>query len=168
MRIVGTGFRSGTVAVFDGVRVAARFDSRDTAHTTMYVETPPHAAGTIDIVVTNPDGLSDRMAGGHTYVAPETFDPNGEWAGEAWDGSHRGMLLVIQGGRLLRASCFGMTAVTPLTPAEPVTLAGGSFTLFQDGHEVMTGRSVASNEMIGTMNFGECGAMFWRASPRPQ
>ena len=106
MRIVGSGFQSGAVAIFGEVRVHPRF----TGATAMSIETPPQQAGTIDIAVANPDGQLARYAGGHTYVAPETFDPNGEWLGESWDGSHRLVGFTIQSGKLLRAHCIGLTA----------------------------------------------------------
>ena len=46
MKITGTGFNGGSIAVFGGVSVGARFDTRGVPFTTMYVETPPHACRT--------------------------------------------------------------------------------------------------------------------------
>ena len=42
MRIVGTNFRTGALAIFDGVTVTARLESTPT---TLVVETPPHPDG---------------------------------------------------------------------------------------------------------------------------
>ena len=162
MQIVGTGFRSGVVAVFDGVSVRPAFDSRDVGLTTMFLETPPHAAGTIDIVVTNPDGQSARYAGGHTYAAPETFDTKGEWVGEAQDGSHRLVGFTIQNGKLVSAYCVPSDGAVTLPLAEPINVIGGAFSV----SEIMSGRIASTTQMVGTMNFQECSFMSWRAYPR--
>ena len=77
-KIVGTGFRPGMVAMFDGIKVSGRFDSRDTSFTTFYTETPAHAVGTVDLVVINPDGKSHRVEAGYTYAPTDSFDPNGD------------------------------------------------------------------------------------------
>ena len=58
IKIVGTGFMPGMTAMFDDIKVTGRFDSRDTSFTTFLSETPAHAAGTVDLTVTNPDGQS--------------------------------------------------------------------------------------------------------------
>ena len=166
MVIVGTGFQAGVVVLFDDVAVVPRFDSRDTLRTTMYLETPPHAAGAVDIVVRNPDGQSTRNAGAHTYVPPETFDPNGTWIGGTFDGSHRDMKVVIQNGRVVRVQCFGGLPSAELTVSGS-TVVGGAFTVSLDDHEIVAGRMVAAREMIGTMNFSDCAPqMYWRAGPR--
>jgi hypothetical protein len=34
------------------------------------VVTPAHAAGTVDVVVTNPDGRTATLSGGYDYVTP--------------------------------------------------------------------------------------------------
>ena len=48
----------------------SRADStlRDTSFTTFYTETPAHAVGTVDLVVSNPDGQSHRVEAGYTYA----------------------------------------------------------------------------------------------------
>lgn len=38
---------------------------------TIRVTTPPGAAGSADVVVTNPDGQADTVSGGFVYVAPK-------------------------------------------------------------------------------------------------
>jgi large repetitive protein len=35
---------------------------------TIAILTPAHAAGTVDVIVTNPGGLEARLAGGYAYV----------------------------------------------------------------------------------------------------
>ena len=46
-------------------------------------ETAAHAAGAIDVVVTNPGGREDRLTGGYTYEPPDSFDFNGGWIAHA-------------------------------------------------------------------------------------
>jgi hypothetical protein len=66
IRIYGSAFQSGTKLTLDGVAVDSTFvDER-----TLTAIAPPHAAGSIDIVVTNPDGASSRLASGFAYVYP--------------------------------------------------------------------------------------------------
>ncbi len=77
IEIVGTGFMPGMVAMFDGIKGTAEFDSPATSSTTFYTETPAHAVGTVDVVVTNPDGQSHRVAAGYTYAPPESV--RSEW-----------------------------------------------------------------------------------------
>jgi IPT/TIG domain-containing protein len=166
--IVGTGFHAGVVALFGDRAVVPRFDSRDTAHTTMFLETPPHAAGPVDIVVRNPDGQSARAVGAHTYVAPATFDANGTWSGDAFDGSHRGMRVVVQNGRVVSTLCAGpLQPFVEIKPSAPIAIAEGAFTVTMDDHELISGRMVAPREMVGTMDVGECTQMSWRATPPP-
>jgi hypothetical protein len=40
--------------------------------TTITVTTPPHAAGLVNVTVTNPNGQSVTLTNGFTYVAPQT------------------------------------------------------------------------------------------------
>jgi hypothetical protein len=44
--------------------------------TTIHLSTPAHAAGTVDVVVTNSGSHADRLTGGYTYASPESFDFN--------------------------------------------------------------------------------------------
>jgi hypothetical protein len=45
--------------------------------TTITATAPPHAAGAVDVVVTNPDNYYARLASSFTYSA-QIFDPNGD------------------------------------------------------------------------------------------
>lgn len=63
VRIWGEGFQSGTTVTFDGRATPATLKGE-------YILTtaPPHPAGAIDIVVTNPDGRTSRLPKAFTYV----------------------------------------------------------------------------------------------------
>src|SRR5882724_7235266 len=76
--IKGAGL--GATVTFGGVAVQGRFDSRF-PNGLMLVYTPPHAAGTVDVVVTSMSGQPLTVPGAFTYAPPQTFDFNGSWAG---------------------------------------------------------------------------------------
>lgn len=64
-RISGTGFQPGATVTLDGnpaevrsVNSASLIDAR----------TPAHALGTVDVVVTNPDGQTARLTAAYTYA----------------------------------------------------------------------------------------------------
>ena len=74
--VAGTGFIAETIVTFDGI-VAKGFLSRGS----MYFDTPAHAAGPVDVVVTNPNAEPVTLAAAFTYASADTFDLNGEWEG---------------------------------------------------------------------------------------
>ena len=63
--IVGSGFRNGATVTVGGSPVSATVANFNEINATL----PPHAAGSVDIVVTNPNGESKQLTGGYTYVA---------------------------------------------------------------------------------------------------
>ena len=161
MRIVGTKFRPGAFAIFDGVRVNGRLDS---ALTTLFVETPPHTDGAIDIEVSNADGASTRVVGGHTYVAPSSFDLNGAWGGFQGNGDDRGFSFTVENGRLLSAFCDNATFAHLSIPLEgSVAVSNGEFSVYRDGRVVISGRIVSATETTGKTDFDSCSTL-WRAT----
>ena len=68
--ITGTDFVSGATVTLGGV--AADFVTFISS-TSLDVTIPPFAAGTVDVVVTNPDTQSDTLANGLTYLDPATL-----------------------------------------------------------------------------------------------
>ena len=161
MRIVGTKFRTGVVAIFDGVTVGGRLD---TARGTLFVETPPHPEGTIDIEVSNADGASTRVVAGHTYVPPSSFDLNGEWGGFQGNGDDRGFSFTVENGRLVSAFCDNATfAHIPIPLERSVAVANGEFSVSAGERVVLSGRIVSATEAIGKMDFDTCSTL-WRAT----
>jgi hypothetical protein len=65
--VTGTDFVQGATVTFGG-------DAADPvafiSSTELLATVPPHAAGPVDVVVTNPDGQSGTLANGFTYLAP--------------------------------------------------------------------------------------------------
>jgi hypothetical protein len=65
--VSGTGFVNGATVSFGGISAtSATFGSS----ISLSAVPPDHAAGTVDVVITNPDGQSATLPGGYTYVAP--------------------------------------------------------------------------------------------------
>lgn len=63
--LTGSGFTGADGVTFDGAAAAVTFDSA----TQLTVTTPAHAAGAVDVVVSNANG-SSTLSGGYTYDAP--------------------------------------------------------------------------------------------------
>lgn len=95
MRVIGTGFVAGTTLTVDGVAVSVG----ENYGTSIVFTAPAHAAGPVDLVVTNPEGKTAALAGGFTFDAVTlTLTPatvavsaqlSGSWAAPAsrtpWD-----------------------------------------------------------------------------------
>ena len=159
------GFMPGMTAMFDGIKVTGRFDSRDTSFTTFLSETPAHAAGTVDLTVTNPDGQSHRVAGGYTYAPQESFDPNGVWGGFSLNGTDTLVEFVIEANRLVSASCW-YDAHLSVTFAESPSVHSGEFSAIGESGATISGRIVSASEIVGTISFPPCTTtpLPWRAS----
>jgi large repetitive protein len=65
--LTGTGFAAGASVSIGGAPASAVVVASATSIT---ATTPAHAAGAVDVVVTNADGQSARLTGGFTYTAP--------------------------------------------------------------------------------------------------
>ncbi len=62
--LAGRGFEAGATVTVDGVQVATTFVD----DTLLFITAPAHAAGTVDVTVTNTDQQSSTLAGGLTYA----------------------------------------------------------------------------------------------------
>jgi hypothetical protein len=69
--ITGTGFLSGAVVEFDGVRATNVVVASSTSIT---ATTPAHPIGTVNVVVINPDSQSGALANGYTYAQAQTTE----------------------------------------------------------------------------------------------
>jgi hypothetical protein len=72
--INGTGFQNGATVTFGG---AAATNIVVVNSTKITAKTPAHAAGAVNVTVTNPDTTSATLVNGYTYVSMQ-FDPNGD------------------------------------------------------------------------------------------
>ena len=169
IEITGTGFQAGATVTLDGIPQRAAFDRR--YPNTIYLETSAHAAGTVDVVVTNPGGQPGRLTAGYTYASPQSFDFNGNWVGEIEDGSHRMVRFTIQNNLLVSFSCVSSTTST-LDLSPPPSIANGEFSFLGNEGVSVTGRIVSASEANGTINTAGCAAALWHGlravnSPAP-
>jgi IPT/TIG domain-containing protein len=67
--IVGTGFQSGATVTLDATATSITVVSS----TVITAITPAHAAGMVDVVVTNPGGQSGRLTGAFTYTVDQPY-----------------------------------------------------------------------------------------------
>jgi hypothetical protein len=74
VNISGSGFAQGATVTFGGVS-ATNVSANDTF---IFATTPPHAAGSVDVLVTNPDGSAGTRVSGFTYAQPTitSISPN--------------------------------------------------------------------------------------------
>jgi hypothetical protein len=61
--ISGTNFVSGAVVTFGGAKATVE----SLSSTSIRVRTPAHARGTVNVVITNPNGQSATLTNGYTY-----------------------------------------------------------------------------------------------------
>jgi transcription elongation GreA/GreB family factor len=67
VQIIGENFQDGATVTIGG---NAASNVIFTSPTELRVDVPAGTAGIVDVVVTNPDGKSDTLAGGFTYIKP--------------------------------------------------------------------------------------------------
>ena len=130
---------------------------------TIAISTPAHAAGTVDVIVTNPGGLEARLAGGYAYEPPETFDFNGNWVAHVGPHYEMDMRFTIRNNVLVSLSC---NMSPPLTLAAVVSVSNGEFSLQGDDGLTMSGRQVAPENAAGSINLPDipgCRATGWWA-----
>jgi hypothetical protein len=165
MRIVGSGFQMGTTATFGGAKVSRwgydpRVEGREAG--SLIIKTPEHAAGLVDLIITNPDGRTYRIADAFEYRAQQSFDVNGDWEGYGNDGNHINMAITIRNGVLISASCSYDTVDT-LELSSPA--ANGEFSVDNGQGFRIAGRIVSPFDVIGTISAPSCGTnISWQAN----
>ena len=153
--VVGTGFSPSATVTIDGV-IAAIEDYNPIAvrtSTALSVRAPAHAAGAVDVVVTNADGQKLRIPGGYTYAPSETFDFNGVWKGFGWE-IGTPITLTIQNNVLVSVTCGSVSNHT-FSPA-PVVSRGQFSVKGADGS--MTGQIWSPTEAQGSIDVPGCPA----------
>jgi hypothetical protein len=116
--ITGTNFAAGATVTLGGT---AATNVNVGSSTSITATTPAHAAGAVDVVVTNTGGQSGTLASGFTYSAPgptvSSVSPN--------SGSTNGGTAVTITGTNFAASAtvtFGGTAATSVTVASSTSI----------------------------------------------
>ena len=72
VQIIGENFQDGATVTIGG---SAASNVIFVSPTELVVGVPAGAAGSADVVVTNPDGKSSTLAGGFTYIEAPQFSP---------------------------------------------------------------------------------------------
>ena len=130
--------------------------------------TPPHAAGTVDVTVTNPDGQSDTSIGAYTYVEPGSLDFNGDWEGFGGEGE-TSLRFTIRSNQLTGISCQSEndppTVTVVVSPPAPVVDGAVSFS---GAHGLFMARIVTQTSSQGTLRVDACfvGQVSWTAVKR--
>ena len=157
--IMGTGFQPGVTATFDSVPVAARFDSRYADR--IYLATPPHAAGTVDVLVTNAAaslvGLM-RVTRSRYRVVRLQWDVVGVSLRRVRPACrvHHSEQWAAQG--VVR--CIGRLVLAAAACHERSVLFS------QDGSTI-TGKIVSASQATGAITLAPCGAPLWQATRKP-
>ncbi len=125
--ITGTSFASGTTVSFDGT---AATGVNVASSTSITAKTPAHAAGAVNVVVTNSDGQTDTLSNGYTYVPAPTVSSITPNSGPASGGTG----LTITGAGFLAgatvsldgtaATGVSVTSGTSITATAPAHAAG--------------------------------------------
>jgi IPT/TIG domain len=154
--ISGTGFESGAVVRIGGLVVRAfLFEG------TLYLSTPPHEVGSVDVVVTNsPGAAAGTLAGGYTYVSPDSFDFNGDWDGGMGYDWQTPVRFTIRNNVLVSFSCGD---AFDLVPFHPTSVVQGEFRVVE-GRGALTGRIASANYAVGTVDIPPCTPQFPRDS----
>jgi hypothetical protein len=157
--ITGSQFEPGaTVTIANATVFSTVRDS-----TTIQFSAGEHAAGSVDITVTNPGGYAATLARAYTFTAPDSFDANGEWMAHA-DGSNHyltDMRFTIQNHALISLSCGGMAA--PVNVPIPLAIQNGGFSFSGVGGLSMSGKLDSMTTSEGRVTAPGCGDGIWWA-----
>ncbi len=162
--ITGTGLRLANVTL-SGAPTTGVYDPSYADGTHLSFFTQSHAAGTVDVVVTNPDGQSARLNAAYTFVLPQSFDFNGRWSGFGNNGQDYEITFTIQNNLLLTASCVGFPGYpgATLTFSPPVPATNGEFSFVGDGVK-FSGWMIEASLSTGGIRLGPCASDAWTAN----
>lgn len=157
--VVGEIDRAAT-ATLGGIAVGLGWSPTDaTKHSFV---SPPHAAGPVDIVVTNPTGGSQTVVGAYTYVEPGSYRFDGEWAGYTVDGSDTWIEFTVRDRLLTSVRCidpFDMRLGIELS--QP--FVNGKVEIVTDAGR-FSAWTVSPTETAGTIDMTPCsGILRWEA-----
>lgn len=155
LRISGSDFLDGVTVTVGGVEIQPTIYLGS-----MFLSAPPHGAGPVDVVVTNPGAEPHVLEGAYTYAPPASFDFNGTWDGYADPEQHFVVKLTIENDRLTSVSCGGSE---PLTFTDGARVRNGAFS-FSDERGWMSGRILSRSQASGTINVGPCRDVLWDAT----
>ena len=86
----------------------------------VFVTTPSHAPGSVDVVVTNVDGQNAVAIGAYTFAAPESFDVVGNWRGVSFAGDYdEPFTFTVVNGAVVDITC-STSGLVRLSPPAPI------------------------------------------------
>ena len=134
---------------FGATNIAAWFDTYSGG---VFVTTPSHAPGSVDVVVTNVDGQNAVAIGAYTFAAPESFDVNGNWRGGSFAGDYdEPFTFTVVNGAVVSLTCATSGSVT-LSPPAPII--HGEFLFRGEDRLAISGTILAPHEAVGVVNVG--------------
>ncbi len=152
IKITGAGLLPGIRVAFGATNVAGWFDTYSGG---VFVTTPSHAPGSVDVVVTNVDGQNAVAIGAYTFAAPESFDVNGNWRGVSFAGDYdEPFTFTVVNGAVVDITCSTSGLVRLWAPAP---IIHGEFSYGGEDGVAISGRIVAPNEALGVVNVGPAG-----------
>jgi hypothetical protein len=166
IKIRGTNLDHNATVTFGNNMVRSNsWDPRDEPGTSLLVHTPAHAAGAVDVIVTNPNQQTFRLSGGYAFVPQESFDLNGDWDGVTTDGTETMVQFTIKNNVLVAASCWGGPE-TEARFALSGAVSNAEFSVESPDAFLLSGRSVAAIEAVGHINAAACNLLNspWAAS----
>jgi hypothetical protein len=132
--------------------------------TTIAIWPVAHVRGTVDVVVTNPGGLSSKLSRGLSFAPPASFDFNGDWVAHAGGHFETDVRFSIRNDVLVSVSC-GTSVVASLSA--PLSIMNGEFSFRGDDGFALSGRLVSPVTAVGTINVpdsvADCTAAQWWA-----
>jgi hypothetical protein len=145
--VAGTGFQPGMTVKLDEVELITLRPNQPGGIAGWTRHREP---GTVDVVVTNPDGQTARLPGAFTYTAPDFVDFNGVWDAFAGVEGEQRFQFTVRDNMLASVSCVSARELSPGPSTEE-----GRFVLVTTGG-VMSGGMVRPNYAEGTINIPGC------------
>lgn len=155
--IIGVDFQPGATVRLGNNTVSVRVEDTRTLRLSGLA---PHAAGTVDVVVTNPGGLESRLTGGYTYAPAESFDVNGDWVAHAGAEFETVMRFAIRDNVLVSVSC-GTSG--DLAPSLVSAKGAGEFSFVGDDF-ALSGALFSPVTAVGTIDVSGCRDARWWAN----
>ena len=146
----------------------------------IYLTTPAHAAGPVEVRVADRYGQSASAM--FTYASPATFDFNGDWLGWAQDvaaapgsvNEWARLGLTIRDNIVVSVLCSvcragencGIVTAPILTLDPPPVVANGEFSFAGSGGDSITGNILSPRSASGSITMASCGSRRWGAEKK--
>ena len=152
--ITGTGFERAATVRFGAEKLSQVVVESSTL---IRFWTTAHAAGAVDVVVTNPGNQSATLPRAYSYATPGSFDFNGDWIAHAGSDFEEDMRFTIRNNVLVSLSCGDRPV--PFSPATVIT--SGEFSSPASEGVPLSGRLASSTTAVGTIGIAPCASTWW-------